>query len=62
MEGNLAITLDEKEIENHENALIIFIKIINAQVKWIMIDIGISTNIIYFDVFQKLGSSTNDLT
>lgn len=37
-------------------------RMINAQVKRIMIDIGSSIDIPYFDAFQKLEISTNDLT
>ena len=46
---------------NH-NAFMVSIKMINAQVKRVMIDIDSSTNILYFDVFQKLGLLANDIS
>lgn len=56
----------EEEIEfldpNHSDALMDSIRIINPQVKRVIIDIGSSADILYFDVFQKLGLLTNDLT
>ena len=47
---------------NHDDDLIVSMRMINVQVKRIMIDIGSSIDILYFDTFQKLEISTNDLT
>ncbi|XP_064992509.1 uncharacterized protein LOC135629243 [Musa acuminata AAA Group] len=39
----------------HDDALVISARVANAQVKRIMVDIGSSADILYFDAFQKLG-------
>ena len=38
------------------------VRIANARINWVMIDTGSSIDILYFDVFQKLGFTTKDLT
>ncbi|RRT50751.1 hypothetical protein B296_00013493 [Ensete ventricosum] len=50
-----------KEFPCHDDALVISIRIANAYVKRVMIDIGSSTDILYFDAFQKLGLIDIDL-
>ncbi|RZR96240.1 hypothetical protein BHM03_00025211 [Ensete ventricosum] len=45
----------------HDNALVISICMANAYVKRVMIDTRSSTNILYFDAFQKLGLTDKDL-
>ncbi|CAD5168968.1 unnamed protein product [Musa acuminata subsp. malaccensis] len=42
----------------HDDALVITARIANAQVRRIMIDIGSSADVLYFDAFQKLGDIT----
>ncbi|RRT76040.1 hypothetical protein B296_00030625 [Ensete ventricosum] len=44
----------EEEYLDHDDALMISTRIANTQVKQIMVDIGRSAYIIYFDAFQKL--------
>lgn len=50
------MTFKEKETKyynlNHDDALIVSVRMINAQVKKIMIDISSFVNIIYFDTFH----------
>ncbi|RRT61356.1 hypothetical protein B296_00013793 [Ensete ventricosum] len=47
--------------DDHNDALLIMTHIANARVKRIMIDIGSSDDILYFDAFQKLGMTNRDL-
>ncbi|RRT41437.1 hypothetical protein B296_00032541 [Ensete ventricosum] len=49
-----------EEYTCHDDALVISIRI-NAYVKRVMIDMGSSTDIFYFDAFQKLGFIDKDL-
>lgn len=66
MENDLEIIFKEEEMKylnsNHDDALIVFVRMINAQVKMVLIDIDSFTNILYFDAFQKLWLFYNDLT
>ncbi|RRT37295.1 hypothetical protein B296_00043278 [Ensete ventricosum] len=50
------------EYPDHDDALVISACIANTRVKSIMIDIGSSTAILYFDTFLKLGMTNHDLT
>lgn len=43
--------------QNYDDALVVFVRMINALVKRVMIDIGNFIDILYFDAFQKLGLS-----
>ncbi|RZR79004.1 hypothetical protein BHM03_00004568 [Ensete ventricosum] len=60
---NLDITFrsGSKEYSCHDDALVISIRMVNACVKRVMIDMGSSTDILYFDAFQKLGLTDKDL-
>ncbi|RWW56296.1 hypothetical protein BHE74_00037008 [Ensete ventricosum] len=51
----------EEEYPNYDDALVLLAHIANARVKCIMINTGSSTDILYFDVFQKLGISNKDI-
>lgn len=66
LEDNSEITFKEEEMEyldlNYDDALVISMRMINAQVKRVMIDIGSSANTLYLYTFQKLGLSANGLT
>lgn len=62
MGGDIEIMLKKEEVEHHNDAFVIFDMIINALVKRVMIDIRSSTDILYFDAFQKLRVATNGLT
>ncbi|RRT50369.1 hypothetical protein B296_00051787 [Ensete ventricosum] len=50
-----------EDYPDHNDALVIMVHITNAQVKRIFIDIGSLTDVLYFDVFQKLGLTDKDL-
>lgn len=65
MEDDSKITFKKKKVEyldpNHSDALVVSMRMINAQIKRVMIDTGNSTNILYFDAFQKLKLSISYL-
>lgn len=65
-ERGAEITFKEKEREyldpNHDNTLVVFVKMINARVKRVMIDTSSFANILYFDAFQKFRLSANNLS
>ncbi|RZR73893.1 hypothetical protein BHM03_00029245, partial [Ensete ventricosum] len=50
-----------EEFPCHDDALVISIRMASAYVKRVMIDTGISTDILYFDAFQKLGLTNKNL-
>ncbi|RWV95306.1 hypothetical protein GW17_00042078 [Ensete ventricosum] len=50
------------EYLDHDDALVITTRIANTRVKRIMIDIGSSADILYFDTFLNLGMTNRDLT
>ncbi|RRT80479.1 hypothetical protein B296_00023683 [Ensete ventricosum] len=54
--------MGETEYPDHNDALVVLVCIANAKVKRIMIDIGSSINVLYFDAFHKLGLTTIDLS
>ncbi|RWV89951.1 hypothetical protein GW17_00047876 [Ensete ventricosum] len=51
----------EEEYMDHDDALVIAMWIANTWDKRIMVDKGSSIDILYFDIFQKLGLSDGDL-
>ncbi|RWW33227.1 hypothetical protein GW17_00002072 [Ensete ventricosum] len=53
---------EDEEHSSHDDALVISIRIANAYVKRVMIDTRSSADILYFDVFQRLGLTDLDLT
>lgn len=46
---------------NYDDVLVVSIRMINARVKKVMIDIGGFANILYFDAFKKLKLLANEL-
>lgn len=46
---------------NHDGILVVFVKMTNARVKGVIIITSTSNNILYFNTFQRLGLSANDL-
>ncbi|KAJ8514059.1 hypothetical protein OPV22_004493 [Ensete ventricosum] len=50
-----------EEHSSHDDALVISIRMANAYVKRVMIDTGSSTDILYFNAFQRLGLTDLDL-
>ncbi|RZS17441.1 hypothetical protein BHM03_00049575, partial [Ensete ventricosum] len=50
-----------EEHSSHDDALVISIRMANAYFKRVMIDTGSSADILYFDVFQRLGLTDLDL-
>ncbi|RWV96393.1 hypothetical protein GW17_00040900 [Ensete ventricosum] len=51
-----------EEYPDHDDALVVTVRIANARVKQITIDTGSATDILYFETFQKLGLTDQDLT
>lgn len=47
---------------SHNDAFVVSMRMINTQVKRVMINIGISIDILYFNSFKKLKLAINDLT
>ncbi|RRT85985.1 hypothetical protein B296_00005582 [Ensete ventricosum] len=58
------ITFEVREIEysDHNDTLVVSVCIANTQVKRVMIDTRSSTDVLYFDAFQKLGLTAADLS
>ncbi|RZS16869.1 hypothetical protein BHM03_00048936 [Ensete ventricosum] len=59
---NVTFRSEDEEHSSLDDALVISIRMANAYVKRVMIDTGSSTDILYFDVFQRLGLTDLDLT
>ncbi|RRT65404.1 hypothetical protein B296_00021921 [Ensete ventricosum] len=51
-----------EEYLDHDDTLVITVRIVDAQVKRIMIDTRSAADILYFEAFQKLSLTTQDLT
>lgn len=47
---------------NHDDALVISVRIANTQVKRVMVDTGSFADVLYLDAFQKLSLIEKDLT
>ncbi|RZR86748.1 hypothetical protein BHM03_00014003 [Ensete ventricosum] len=61
-EPNIVFEMGETEYPDHNDALVVLVCIANAKVKRVMIDTRSSINVLYFDVFHKLGLTTIDLS
>ncbi|RRT41456.1 hypothetical protein B296_00043701 [Ensete ventricosum] len=62
LDPEISFQPDGEEYPDHDDALVIIVRIANARVKQIMIDIGSVADILYFEAFQKLGLTDQDLT
>nr|XP_009387769.1 PREDICTED: uncharacterized protein LOC103974627 [Musa acuminata subsp. malaccensis] len=61
-EPEITFPTGASERPDHDDALVISAKVANAQVRRIMVDIGSSADILYFDAFQKLGLARENLS
>lgn len=52
----------EIEYLDHDDALVISVRIANTRVKWITMDTGRLTDVLYLDAFEKLDRIEKDLT
>ncbi|RWW45402.1 hypothetical protein BHE74_00048761 [Ensete ventricosum] len=62
LDPEISFQPEGEEYLDHDDALVIIVRIANARVKQIMIDIGSAADILYFEAFQKLGLTDQDLT
>lgn len=65
-EKGAKITFKEEEMDclklNHDDISLVSVMMINARVNRIMIDTSSFVDLLYFNTFQKLGLSTNNLS
>ncbi|XP_064992518.1 uncharacterized protein LOC135629271 [Musa acuminata AAA Group] len=62
IEPEITFRAEEVEHSHYDDALVISIQVTNARVKRVMVDTGISADILYFDAFRRLGLTERDLT
>lgn len=53
---------EEAKFPNHDDALVVSVCIANARVKRVMVDTKSSADMLYLEVFKKLGLTEGDLT
>ncbi|RWW33120.1 hypothetical protein GW17_00002195 [Ensete ventricosum] len=61
LDPEISFQPEGEEYSNHDDAMVITIRIANARVKRIMIDTRSVVDILYFETFQKLGLTDQDL-
>ncbi|XP_064992407.1 uncharacterized protein LOC135629149 [Musa acuminata AAA Group] len=61
-EPEIKFPIGADERPDHDDALVISARVVNAQMKRIMVDTGSSADILYFDAFQKLGLARENLS
>lgn len=53
------ISLTDEDLEGihtpHDDAVVVVLQIANCEVKRVLVDNGSSTNILYYDAFEKMG-------
>ncbi|RZR77310.1 hypothetical protein BHM03_00002350 [Ensete ventricosum] len=61
-EPEITFEASETEYPDHDDSLVVSVRIANARVKRVMIDTRSLADVLYFDVFQKLGLTTANLS
>ncbi|RRT81431.1 hypothetical protein B296_00004563 [Ensete ventricosum] len=61
-EPEITFKASESEYPDHDDTLVVSVRIANARIKRVMIDTRSFANVLYFDAFQKLGLTTADLS
>ncbi|XP_064950571.1 uncharacterized protein LOC135611986 [Musa acuminata AAA Group] len=60
--SQITFRVEEAKFPNHDDALVVSVRIANARVKRVIVDTGSSADVLYFEVFKRLGITKGDLT